>query len=906
MNKTCYNHKKHLIIIKNEIKEDISFFQFDWYKIHITFKNNSQRYSYISKRITILKNPKIKEISDNLFYYKDNLLSDIDQVLDFWWGYYRIFMKNWSIISSGSIKIVKNIIEQKEIKEVLEYLRKILDSKNNDEISQYLKKEFGKLHFISPDSVLSNFLSKTYKEKDDIFWKEKLIYPFDFNLSQKKALENIYSSNISVIQWPPWTWKTQTILNIIANLAVMQSKSVGIVSNNNSAIENVQEKLQKENYGFFTALLWNKENKETFFNNIPEIEKFDTQNSDDYISKLEEISVLMELDNTKQQLKTKLSDYELEQKHFEEYYLKQNIQTSFELPRFVKNSDSLMWFMVENTHQSKMRKKKGFLFKLRMFLKYGFVEFKKINTDEINLILSYQRAYYKFKIFELKNEISQIDEKLVGKNYSNLLWEYKKYSKILFQNKLNKKFNQEKTLFTINNYKYVFWDFIKRFPVILSSTYAIVNTLPRGYLLDYLIIDESSQVDLITWILAFSCCKNVIIVWDTKQLPHIANGGKVENTSIDECFNYYKHNILSSVLDVYQENIPIVLLREHYRCHPKIINFCNQKYYNWELIIYTKDTHDDSPLTIYRSVEGNHMRSIDIDKNNGKYNQRELDIIEHILREEFHSHKTLEHVGIITPFRKQVEKANEKFNNSFEVNTVHKFQWREKDTIIISTVLDNTKIWHEAIGFVDQPSLINVAVSRAKNKLVIVTDNQLFFQNWSELKDLMKYIQYSTLDKNIVQSDIVWAFDLLYKNYSDQLTLKENELIKVSEFKSENIWNTLITNILSQKRFENLSFAREIFLKNLISNPHKLNQEEIDFLQNNSRVDFLIYSNFGKQPVLVIEVDWVEYHENNSKQILRDKLKNNILEKYNIPYLRLKTNWSWEEQKIISQLESFI
>jgi superfamily I DNA and/or RNA helicase len=92
------------------------------------------------------------------------------------------------------------------------------------------------------------------------------------------------------------------------------------------------------------------------------------------------------------------------------------------------------------------------------------------------------------------------------------------------------------------------------------------------------------------------------------------------------------------------------------------------------LIIYTKDTHDDSPLTIYRSVEGNHMRSIDIDKNNGKYNQRELDIIEHILREEFHSHKTLEHVGIITPFRKQVEKANEKFNNSFEVNTVHKFQ----------------------------------------------------------------------------------------------------------------------------------------------------------------------------------------------------------------------------------------
>lgn len=49
-------------------------------------------------------------------------------------------------------------------------------------------------------------------------------------------------NQISVIQGPPGTGKTQTILNIIANI-LMQDKTVQIVSNNNSATENVYDKL---------------------------------------------------------------------------------------------------------------------------------------------------------------------------------------------------------------------------------------------------------------------------------------------------------------------------------------------------------------------------------------------------------------------------------------------------------------------------------------------------------------------------------------------------------------------------------------------------------------------------------------------------------------------------------------
>ena len=44
-------------------------------------------------------------------------------------------------------------------------------------------------------------------------------------------------------------------------------------------------------------------------------------------------------------------------------------------------------------------------------------------------------------------------------------------------------------------------------------------------------------------------------------------------------------------------DIPKTLLREHYRCHPKIIGFCNKKFYNNELIILTNESLEDKPLS---------------------------------------------------------------------------------------------------------------------------------------------------------------------------------------------------------------------------------------------------------------------------------------------------------------------
>ena len=96
-----------------------------------------------------------------------------------------------------------------------------------------------------------------------------------------------------------------------------------------------------------------------------------------------------------------------------------------------------------------------------------------------------------------------------------------------------------------------------------------------------------------TGVLAFSCARNIVIVGDMKQLPNVLTEDDIRTSddiwakySLDERYRFSTHSLLSSALETWQ-NAPVTLLREHYRCHPKIINFCNQKFYHGQLIIMT-------------------------------------------------------------------------------------------------------------------------------------------------------------------------------------------------------------------------------------------------------------------------------------------------------------------------------
>src|SRR5690606_8249000 len=170
-------------------------------------------------------------------------------------------------------------------------------------------------------------------------------------------------------------------------------------------------------------------------------------------------------------------------------------------------------------------------------------------------------------------------------------------------------------------------------------------------------------------------------------------------------------------------NIPKTLLREHYRCHPKIIEFCNQKFYSNQLIILSEYTNNRQPLAVYKTPPGNHARE--------KMNQRQIDIIkeEIILKENLNDVD----LGIVTPYRNQTFALQQAFNGtSIKADTVDKFQGRENEVIILSTV-DN-----EISDFTDNSNRINVAVSRAQEQLILVVNGNESEKD-SNISDLIRY-----------------------------------------------------------------------------------------------------------------------------------------------------------------------
>lgn len=236
-----------------------------------------------------------------------------------------------------------------------------------------------------------------------------------------------------------------------------------------------------------------------------------------------------------------------------------------------------------------------------------------------------------------------------------------------------------------------------------------------------------------------------------------------------------------------------------------------------------------------------------------------------------------------------------KLSKGIDAATVHKFQGKEMECIIISTVDD------EISDFTDDPYLINVAVSRAKKKLMlVVTGNKQSKER--NITDLIDYIEYNNFE--VVESKIYSIFDYLYKQYTEARKAYLQKHKKISAYDSENLMYSLIEDILSDSKYSSLDVVCHFPLNMLIKNPEFLSEEECRYAMNPAtHLDFLIYNRISKKPVLAIEVDGYEYHKKHTVQASRDLLKNRIMELYEIPLLRFMTNGSGEKEKIIEMLE---
>lgn len=247
-------HKNLLIAYGEDKTDSVVSFQFEGGKCHVQYLNAPTVYSYNAYNVQILKLQRTIDPQSVIVIVRGKQVLEIEEILDFG-NYYRIVRRGKKDISChhAEIKFLHNCLSEKRTGDLFNYFRETAEAVSlvTDNEINILSRQYQKITSIQDGTVLASYLEPS-KEPQSRIVTSTLIYPFGLNQSQKKAVENAFSSQISIIQGPPGTGKTQTILNIIAN-AVLQRKTVAVVSNNNSATQNVAEKMEKKGLSFLTA-----------------------------------------------------------------------------------------------------------------------------------------------------------------------------------------------------------------------------------------------------------------------------------------------------------------------------------------------------------------------------------------------------------------------------------------------------------------------------------------------------------------------------------------------------------------------------------------------------------------------------------------------------------------------------
>lgn len=910
------NENQHLILNLNDGKNltpDIKFCEYNHTtgKYDITFYSG-KIYAYGYQTIEWLKDPDVLDPSLVHITRRGRKFFNIRDIRVFHataTDYWRVNFTNGDsrIYDVRELTINKSCLSEAAAHNCLKYLRQIsaINELKSPEGEPLLQKQYAKLDFIDDETAMAPYLAPEQFEMRT-YPHHLLIFPFGGNTSQFQAVERALCNQVSVIQGPPGTGKTQTILNIIANLLI-QGKTVQIVSNNNSATQNVFEKLASSQYnmGFLVAALGKSQNKQQFCmeqtGTYPDLSKWElpVEHQNTLLEKIqthsrEMLNLFLEqerLARAKQELDSLL----LEIKYFEQFCSESGfVAPSTRLRPFVK-SKTLMQLWQETRTFSERDRAVSFWFKLKCIF-YGISEWSFYQNGLSAIITLLQSLFYQARQTELNDEISRLKNSLSGFNAKEKMDELTAWSMTYLRAKLFEQYGNrsERKVFTEDDLWLNASAVIQEYPIVLSTTFSSRSSL-KSVTYDYLIMDEASQVDVATGALALSCARNAVIVGDLKQLPNVLKndlkkqGDTIfESYALPQGYSFSQNSFLKSVCSILHD-APQTLLREHYRCHPKIIEFCNQKFYQNELIIMTEDHGEQDTLSLFKTVTGNHRRE--------HINQRQIDVT---LREVFPilSDTSPEDIGIIAPYRDQVESIVHQIGtNKIEVDTVHRFQGREKDTIVLTTVDD------VVTDFSDDPYLLNVAISRAKKRLVLVTSCLEQPQD-SNIGDLISYIQYNNFQ--VVQSETYSVFDLLYRQYTDARIDYLKRHTKVSVYDSENLMYGAIVDLLNDHSDLPFSVICHQPLRMLIRNMDRLDGELRQYAMNTAtHIDFLIYNRISKYPVLAIEVDGFRYHKPGTRQYERDRMKDRILESYHIPLIRFPTNGSGEIEQIAQFLDRY-
>ncbi len=275
---------------------------------------------------------------------------------------------------------------------------------------------------------------------------------------------------------------------------------------------------------------------------------------------------------------------------------------------------------------------------------------------------------------------------------------------------------------------YIVNDILSNAQVIASTMVGASNYQIRDRKFSTVFIDEAAQgLEPATWI-PITKANRVVFAGDHCQLPPTIKSFEAAKAGLDETL--FEKAIKRNQMDV--------MLQEQYRMHKDIMTFSSKYFYDNKLIANSevenwKLYNEDLSVEFIDTAGCGYFEQID-SETKSSFNREECDLLHKHMTEYFSNLEFNEvinvSVGVVSPYKAQVnllletlkgiDENFEKLKAKVDVNTIDSFQGQERDVIYISLVRSNEK---GDIGFLKDIRRMNVAITRARKKLVIIGDS---------------------------------------------------------------------------------------------------------------------------------------------------------------------------------------